>query len=103
MIILFLIGMRMRIKIKSKITIKKAREHNRAACLPASIRSQRSLVIGCKTHKRPEKLERATGIEPAWPVWKTGTLPLSYARNAFHSSGDARVVNWPQAREARVV
>ena len=27
-----------------------------------------------------EKLERATGIEPAWPVWKTGTLPLSYAR-----------------------
>src|SRR6266404_5463708 len=25
-------------------------------------------------------LERATGIEPAWPAWKAGTLPLSYAR-----------------------
>ena len=25
-------------------------------------------------------LERAAGIEPAWPAWKAGTLPLSYAR-----------------------
>ncbi len=25
--------------------------------------------------------KRATGIEPAWPAWKAGTLPLSYARN----------------------
>src|SRR5437867_11599405 len=25
-------------------------------------------------------LERATGIEPALPAWKAGTLPLSYAR-----------------------
>ncbi len=25
-------------------------------------------------------MERVTGIEPAWPVWKTGTLPLSYTR-----------------------
>ena len=25
-------------------------------------------------------LERATGIEPAWPAWKAGALPLSYAR-----------------------
>src|SRR5213078_619448 len=24
---------------------------------------------------------RATGIEPAWPAWKAGTLPLSYARD----------------------
>ena len=24
--------------------------------------------------------KRATGIEPAWPAWKAGTLPLSYAR-----------------------
>src|SRR5437588_9675246 len=28
-----------------------------------------------------QRLERATGIEPAWPAWKAGTLPLSYARN----------------------
>ncbi len=27
-------------------------------------------------------LERATGIEPAQSVWKTETLPLSYARVA---------------------
>ena len=29
------------------------------------------------------KAERATGIEPAWPAWKAGTLPLSYARAAL--------------------
>jgi hypothetical protein len=27
-----------------------------------------------------ECAERATGIEPAWPAWKAGALPLSYAR-----------------------
>ncbi len=27
-----------------------------------------------------EGAERATGIEPAWPAWKAGALPLSYAR-----------------------
>jgi hypothetical protein len=32
----------------------------------------------------PGKIQekRATGIEPAWPAWKAGTLPLSYARAA---------------------
>ena len=25
-------------------------------------------------------VERVTGIEPAWPDWKSGTLPLSYTR-----------------------
>src|SRR5882757_3308333 len=25
-------------------------------------------------------MERVMGIEPTWPVWKTGTLPLSYTR-----------------------
>jgi hypothetical protein len=25
-------------------------------------------------------VERVTGIEPAWPAWKAGALPLSYAR-----------------------
>ncbi len=28
---------------------------------------------------RPQ-LERVTGIEPAQPAWKAGTLPLSYTR-----------------------
>jgi hypothetical protein len=25
-------------------------------------------------------MERVTGIEPAWPAWKAGALPLSYTR-----------------------
>jgi hypothetical protein len=29
-----------------------------------------------------QRRKRATGIEPAWPAWKAGTLPLSYARKA---------------------
>ena len=33
---------------------------------------------GVRRHYR--RGERATGIEPAWPAWKAGTLPLSYAR-----------------------
>ena len=27
-----------------------------------------------------ESMERVTGIEPAWPAWKAGALPLSYTR-----------------------
>ncbi len=26
-------------------------------------------------------LERVKGIEPSWPAWKAGALPLSYTRN----------------------
>ena len=33
-------------------------------------------------------VERATGIEPAWPAWKAGALPLSYAR-MLHCGGAA--------------
>ena len=29
---------------------------------------------------RSFSLERVTGIEPAWPAWKAGALPLSYTR-----------------------
>ena len=28
-------------------------------------------------------MERVTGIEPAWPAWKAGALPLSYTREGF--------------------
>ncbi len=28
----------------------------------------------------PHQMERVTGIEPAQPAWKAGTLPLSYTR-----------------------
>jgi len=27
-----------------------------------------------------KKMERVEGIEPSWPAWKAGTLPLSYTR-----------------------
>ena len=30
--------------------------------------------------ERKYNMERATGIEPAWPAWEAGALPLSYAR-----------------------
>src|SRR5688572_11252114 len=47
-------------------------------------------------------LERATGIEPAWPAWKAGTLPLSYTRDRPDNTCLAIVVNEvPCGREAR--
>jgi hypothetical protein len=33
-----------------------------------------------RTFREPAQLERVTGIEPAWPAWKAGALPLSYTR-----------------------
>ena len=30
--------------------------------------------------KIERRLERVKGIEPSWPAWKAGTLPLSYTR-----------------------
>src|SRR5262252_5805604 len=36
------------------------------------------------------ELERVTGIEPAWPAWKAGALPLSYTREADDASGGRR-------------
>src|ERR1044071_5038762 len=29
----------------------------------------------------PLKVERVMGIEPTWPAWKAGALPLSYTRS----------------------
>ena len=31
-------------------------------------------------------LERVMGIEPTWPAWKAGALPLSYTRSRRYSS-----------------
>ena len=31
-------------------------------------------------------MERVTGIEPAWPAWKAGALPLSYTREQLVQS-----------------
>jgi hypothetical protein len=33
-----------------------------------------------RTNAQDRQAKRAAGIEPAWPAWKAGTLPLSYAR-----------------------
>jgi hypothetical protein len=42
-------------------------------------------------------MERVVGIEPTWPAWKAGTLPLSYTRvccseaaDKMHGPGGAR-------------
>ena len=34
---------------------------------------------------RNVNVERVTGIEPAWPAWKAGALPLSYTRRMANS------------------
>ena len=33
------------------------------------------------------------GIEPTWPAWKAGALPLSYTRDAPNPNRDAHAVN----------
>ena len=41
------------------------------------------------------------GIEPTWPAWKAGTLPLSYARPKRHFG--FRISDWKSCRFAFVV
>ena len=43
----------------------------------------------CGTNK--ERMERVTGIEPAWPAWKAGALPLSYTREPIFLRLDANL------------
>lgn len=40
-----------------------------------------------------EDLERVMGIEPTWPAWKAGALPLSYTRSRSKVNGTRRIVN----------
>src|SRR5215468_7789859 len=40
-------------------------------------------------------LERVMGIEPTWPAWKAGALPLSYTRTGKKGNHRPRVVNRP--------
>jgi len=42
--------------------------------------------------------ERVTGIGPAWPVWKTGALPLSYTRGVLRDSDRDRTGDLPLDR-----
>ena len=37
-------------------------------------------------------MERVTGIEPAWPAWKAGALPLSYTRTCENLSARQKCI-----------
>ena len=54
-------------------------------------------TISVVTHNTPKiqtrhvlNLERAGGIEPPRPVWKTGVLPLNYARTTWPKASPDR-------------
>ncbi len=34
-------------------------------------------------------MERVKGIEPSWPAWKAGALPLSYTRKKNTNAGSS--------------
>jgi Domain of unknown function (DUF4412) len=58
---------------------------------------------GARSRQDRRPSERATGIEPAWPAWKAGTLPLSYARilvPAGSTAGPARTAKLPCPRRS---
>ena len=46
----------------------------------ASVKPQRIPQVSHRFVKNSPKGERVEGIEPSWPAWKAGTLPLSYTR-----------------------
>ena len=48
-------------------------------------------------HSSSQVVERVMGIEPTWPAWKAGTLPLSYTRFRSASARQAR------NRSARII
>ncbi len=48
----------------------------------------RGLKCGDPCSAGVSTVERVTGIEPAWPAWKAGALPLSYTRVAPGDAGD---------------
>ena len=49
---------------------------------------------------RPFAMERVTGIEPAWPAWKAGALPLSYTRR-FRRRVEHQFSTWLRSRGDR--
>ena len=55
--------------------------------------------------KPREKVERVKGIEPSWPVWKTGALPLSYTRVTLRIVTTASALSthrrWPPVRPSQ--
>ena len=41
---------------------------------------KKTTMAGSFRHLPGRFLERTTGIEPAWPAWEAGVLPLNYVR-----------------------
>ena len=64
---------------------QRSRSEGIIGALPCELAGAKGLSEGPIEPKHSLKLERAAGIEPAWPAWKAGTLPLSYARNGQSS------------------
>ena len=68
----------------SKKSVRTLKQFHKTLSL---VRRQVSYQAGTSVNRNPSveqdryRGERATGIEPAWPAWKAGTLPLSYARD----------------------
>ena len=48
---------------------------------------------------RPEGMERVMGIEPTYPAWKAGVLPLNYTRRVG-VTGFEPATSWSQTRRS---
>ena len=82
---------------------------SRTSSKPANDDDRRPALINDHASSQVRLLERVTGIEPAWPAWKAGALPLSYTRvtctNAVAVTGSRLSIasSWPgRARANRL-
>src|SRR5690242_18694697 len=57
---------------------------------PRSRARSRNTFRKIRIHNRSMKVERVMGIEPTWPAWKAGALPLSYTRANCDSNRGGR-------------
>ena len=53
--------------------------------VPETLKLAEPLLVGLR-----REVERVEGIEPSWPAWKAGTLPLSYTREHVSQYSCAR-------------
>ena len=49
----------------------------------AVCRLRLSACRASREHQAASGHKRVMGIEPTWPAWKAGALPLSYTRSPF--------------------
>ena len=47
-----------------------------------------------------KKIERVMGIEPTYPAWKAGVLPLNYTRISVGVTGFEPATSWSQTRRS---